>query len=137
MTMQLMTYLTFDGTCREAFTFYAKVLDGRVTTMMTHGDSPMADQTTPELRDKVMHAELTVGDQMLFGTDGMGPYRKPQGFSVTIAIDDVARAQRIFQALSEGGEVRMPFEETFWAKGFGDLVDRFGTPWMISAGDKR
>lgn len=135
--MQLMTYLTFDGTCREAFTFYAKLLDGKIVTMMTHGESPMAAQTTAALRDKIMHAELTIGDQTLLGTDGMGEYEKPRGFSVTLGLEDVERGRRIFEALADGGQIRMAFEETFWARGFGGVVDRFGVPWMISAGDKR
>jgi len=133
--MELTPYLLFDGTCAEAFKFYEKCLEGQLIAMFTHGESPMGDQTTPELRDKIMHAALKVGDAMILGSDvPSGMYQRPQGFSVSLSIDDVARGERIFAALAEGGQVRMPLQATFWAKSFGDVVDRFGTPWMISAG---
>jgi PhnB protein len=134
-TMQLITYLNFNGTCAEAFKFYQKVLEGELIAMFTHGESPMADQAPPELRDKVMHAALKVGDAMIMGSDAMGEmFNRPQGFAVSIMIDDVARGERIFAALAEGGTVRMALDKTFWAERFGDLVDRFGIPWMVSAG---
>ena len=134
--MQLVTYLNFRGNCREAFKFYAEVFGGKLD-MFTYGDSPMCDQTPPELRNNIMHASLQVEGAMLFGGDPPPEmHQTPQGFGIAIAIEDIERAERIFNALAQGGQIRMPLQETFWAKRFGDLVDRFGTPWMVSAGEK-
>jgi PhnB protein len=87
----------------------------------------------PELADKIMHARLDVGDQMILGSD-VPPehFQKAQGSAVCLEVDDVEKAERIFRELSEGGDVKMPIQETFWAKRYGHVVDRFGTPWMIN-----
>lgn len=131
--MQLNPYLMFDGQCEAAFKFYEACLGGRIVAMVTHAESPMAGQTPPELRDKIMHARLVVGDTLLMGSDGQpGCQEEMKGFSVTIGVEDPAEAERIFHALEEGATVRMPMQETFWAKRFGMLVDRFGTPWMVN-----
>jgi PhnB protein len=133
--MQLSTYLNFNGQCESAFKFYEQCLGGKVQMMMTYGESPMAQQVTPESRDKIMHVTMAVGDGILMGCDAPPQYHeKPQGFFVNIAIDSPAEAERLFRALSENGTVRMPLQQTFWAVRFGMLVDRFGTPWMINCG---
>jgi PhnB protein len=131
--MQLNPYLGFDGRCEEAFRFYERVLGGKIAFMMRWSEGPMAEQSDPAMRNQIMHARLVIGDQMLMGSDGGGQCHQPMaGFSVTISVDDPAEADRIYNALSEGGEVRMPIQETFWARRFGMLTDRFGTPWMIN-----
>ncbi len=131
--MQLNPYLMFDGRCEAAFKFYEKVLGGKIEAMMTYGSSPMAEQTSPEWRNKVMHARMTVGDKMLMASDAPPDrYEAMKGFSVTISVDDPVEAERIFHALSEKGTVQMPIQKTFWAARFGMLVDQFGTPWMIN-----
>ena len=131
--MLLQPYLNFDGDCEAAFRFYAEVLGGRIETMMTHRDSPVAADTPVEWQDKILHAYLTVGDAVLMASDAPpGMYSRPQGLYVSIGLSDPAQAERIFKALADGGTVQMPFEETFWAYRFGMLVDRFGTPWMIN-----
>jgi PhnB protein len=131
--MDLNPYLAFNGDCRDAFTFYEKCLGGKIVAMMTHADSPMADQTPPEHLGRIMHARMVVGDKLLMGGDAPpGHFTPPAGFSVTIGITDPAEAERIFAALGEGGTVRMPIQETFWARRFGMLVDRFGIPWMVN-----
>jgi PhnB protein len=131
--MKLNPYLTFDGRCEAAFKFYEKVLGGKTEAMMTYGSSPMAEQTQPEWRDKIMHARITVGDQMLMASDAPPDrYQAMKGFMVTLGIDDPAEAERVFHALSEGGTVQMPIQKTFWAARFAMFVDRFGTPWMIN-----
>jgi len=131
--MQLNPYLTFNGQCAAAFTFYEKCLGGKIEMMMTHGDSPMADQMPPVLRDKIMHARLVIGDKVLMGSDAPPErYEGAKGFSVSLGIDKPAEAERIFTALAEGGTVQMPLQETFWALRFGMLVDRFGIPWMVN-----
>jgi PhnB protein len=95
----------------------------------------MAEQMPTGWRDKIIHTTLTMGDQVLQGVDVLpGYYQKPQGFSLSLNIDATEEADRIFNALSEGGIVKMPLQETFWALRFGVLVDRFGAPWMINCG---
>ena len=136
--MQLSTYLNFNGQCEAAFKFYEQCLGGKIQLMMTYGESPMAEQVTPESRNKIMHVTLAVGDGVLMGCDAPPQhYEKPQGFFVSIAIDSPVEAERLFQALSENGTVRMPLQQTFWAARFGMLVDRFGTPWMINCGQPK
>jgi PhnB protein len=131
--MQSNTYLNFNGECKDAFKFYEQCLGGKIVAMMTYGESPMAEQTPPEQRDKIMHVHLTVGDMVLMGADSPPEYfEKPQGFNINLQFDDVAEAERVFHALSENGTVKMPIQETFWAKRFGMAIDRFGTPWMIN-----
>ena len=130
--MQIIPYLAFDGKCKEAFTFYEKVLGGKILMMMTTGESPMADQTPPEARDRIMHARLVAGDAVLMGGDAPSDFKKPHGFCVSIQLTDVAEGERIFKALGENGTVQMPFGATFWAAGFGMLIDQFDIPWMVN-----
>ena len=131
--MQLNPYLFFNGECEAAFKFYEQCLGGKIDAMMTYAESPEAEQTSPESRDRIMHAQLTVNDMALMGSDAPPDYfEKPQGFSVSLQFDDVVEAERIFQAFAEKGTIKMPLQETFWAARFGVVVDRFGTPWMIN-----
>ena len=131
--MELNPYLTFNGQCEAAFKFYEKCLGGKIEMMMTHGQSPMADQTPADWRDKIMHAQLVVGDAVLMGSDApLDRFEEPKGFSVSLTTNDPAEAERLFHALEEGGKVRMPIQQTFWSPRFGMLVDRFGIPWMIN-----
>ena len=131
--MKLSPYLSFNDECETAFKFYEQCLGGKIEAMMTYGDSPMANQTPPEQLNKIMHASLMVGDTVLMGSDAPPQFsEKPQGFSVSIVLEDVLEAERIFNALAENGTVQMQLQQTFWASRFGMLVDRFGTPWMIN-----
>ena len=131
--MKINPYLNFNGQCAEAFRTYERVLGGKITFMQTHGDSPMRDQVGPDWHDAVMHASLEVGGQVIMGSDAPPPhFEQPQGFSVSIVLGDPAEAERIFAALSEGGETRMPMQKTFWAERFGMCVDRFGIPWIVN-----
>jgi len=131
--MQLNPYLLFNGQCEAAFKFYEKILGGKIVAMMPHEGTPAAGQVSPEWRKKILHARLSVGDEVLMGSDAPPDRYEPmKGFSVTLGIDDPKEAERIFHALAENGAVRMPIEKTFWAERFGMLVDKFGTPWMIN-----
>ena len=131
--MQLNPYLNFNGQCEAAFKFYERCLGGKIVFTMTYGESPMADKVPAEWRKKILHVRLMVGDQALMGADAPPEhYEKPQGFSVSVGIDDPADAERIFHALAEKGTVSMPIQKTFWAQRFGMLVDQFGIPWMIN-----
>ena len=131
--MQLNPYLSFNGQCEAAFKFYEQCLGGKIEMMMTYGETPMAQQTPPELRNKIAHARLTVGDKVLMGSDAPPErYEEMKGFSVSLSVDDPAEAERIFNALVANGTVRMPLQQTFWAVRFGMLVDQFGVPWMVN-----
>lgn len=135
--MKIVTSLSFPGTCRQAFDFYAQALGGMVTAAITYGEAPPVMPVPDQIRDWLMHCWLEVGDQALMGSDMHPDYtpdmHKPKdGFDVTLHVESVAEGQRLFDALAEGGEVRMPFAESFWSPGFGGLTDRFGVPWMIN-----
>lgn len=131
--MQLSPYLGFNGQCETAFKFYEQCLGGKIEAMMTYGDSPMAEQTPSEWHNKIMHAQLTIGNTHLMGSDSPpGMFEEPKGFSVSIQLDDPTEAERIFHTLAENGTVQMPIQETFWASRFGMLIDQFGTPWMVN-----
>jgi PhnB protein len=134
--MKLNPYLSFNSQCETAFKFYEQCLGGKITTMMTYGESPessMTDQLTPDQRNKIMHVSLAIGDQELMGSDSPPGYgEETKGFSVSISLNDPAKAERIFHTLAENGTIRMPFQQTFWAYRFGMLVDQFGIPWMIN-----
>ena len=131
--IQLNPYLNFKGNCREAFTTYERVLGGKIEMMMTFGESPMAGDVEPGMKEQIMHVSMTVGDRRLMGSDaGCQQVQTPQGFAVSINTNDVGEAARVFDGLAEGGTIQMPLAPTFWALRFGMLTDRFGTPWMVN-----
>jgi PhnB protein len=131
--MRVSPYLSFDGNCAEAFAFYAACLETAAPTVMTHKNAPPEAQAPPEWQDKVLHARLVIGDTVLMGSDApAGRFEKPQGFFVSLVLTDPDQTERFFAALSTGGTVRMPVQETFWAIRFGMLVDKFGIPWMLN-----
>lgn len=129
--MTINPYLSFNGDCEAAFKFYAGCLRGNIEFMSPYEGTPAADQAPPEWKKKIMHAALRIGDYVLMGVD-TPRYEKPRGFSVTLNPTNVAEAERIFAALAEGGTIYMPLQQTFWARRFGMLVDRFSIPWMIN-----
>lgn len=136
--MRISPHLCFDGQCREAIQLYQQLLGGTILTMLTYGESPMASSTDPAWHDRIVHATLVLDEIELTGVDVMpGSYRRPQGFFVTLAVDEVIRARDIFGSLGQGGVIQVPFEKTFWSPGFGVLVDRFGVPWEINANVER
>lgn len=132
--MQLNTYLTFDGRCEEAFTFYAARLGGAIESLFRHGDTPAAEHVPAEWQQKVMRATLKLPGGVLMGSDVPPgtPTSSPGGFALSLHPTDPAEAEQIFAALSEGGTVQMPIQETFWSVRFGMLTDRFGVPWMVN-----
>src|SRR5580698_1133371 len=111
--MKLNPHLAFNGECETAFRFYERCFGGSIVTMLTYGDSPMADQAPPEWSGKILHATLTLGDNILAGSDSLpGQYEQPKGFHVLLGIGDPVEAERIFQALAENGKVLMPIQQT-------------------------
>jgi PhnB protein len=134
--MQMNAYLNFRGQCEEAFTFYAECLGGKVGEIFRYAGTPLAEQVPADWHNKVMHGSLAVGDQVVMGGD-VAPerYEKPKGFSFSLHMDSATQAERIFKLLAQDGTIVMPLEKTFWAARFGMLVDRFGVPWLINAGE--
>jgi PhnB protein len=131
--MKLYPHLSFSGECEAAFQFYERCFGGEIITMLAYGNSPMAEQAPPEWRGKILHATLSFGDNVLAGSDSIpGQYERPKGFQMLLGVDDPADAERIFNALADNGTVLMPIQQTFWARRFGVLVDRFGIPWEIN-----
>jgi PhnB protein len=130
----LNPYLFYQDTCEAAFNQYAKVLGGKIDAMMRVSDAP-ADMPGAAGREKtIMHARMSLpGGSVLMASDAPPEqFHKPQGFSICVTVTDPADGERKFKALADGGTVTMPFTPTFWAKGFGMCVDRFGIPWMVS-----
>ena len=134
--MEVNIYLSFDGRCAEAFDRYARVLGGTVEAKHTWGEAPNAAEMSPDEQGNIMHALLRLPSGVIMGADAPKAWRtKPEGFSVSINVTDEADGKRIFDALAEGGTVKMPFAPTFFGKGFGMLVDRYDIPWMINVAD--
>jgi PhnB protein len=131
--MQMSTYLSFKGDCEAAFKFYEQHLGARLGSIFRYGGSPMAGDVPSDWSDKVMHASVTLGGQVLMGGD-VAPdrYEPPKGFSLSLQLQDTVEAERIFPKLADGGRVLLPLEKTFWAERFGSVVDRFGVPWFIN-----
>jgi PhnB protein len=130
--VQITPHLLFDGQCREAFAAYQRILGGKLMTLMTYGESPLAERIDPEFPERIVHATLDIDGVELAGADVMPrDYQEPRGFFVALTLD-VDRARAVFAALAEGGQIRLPFQPTFWSPGFGVLVDRFAIPWEIN-----
>jgi PhnB protein len=130
--MQIEPYLFFDGRCEEAIEFYTKTLGAEVEMLMRFKESPESMGPMAPPGDKVMHACIRVGDAKIMASDGhcMG---KPsfQGFSLSVSVSSDADAERVFEALSDGGKVQQPLIKTFFSSRFGMVADRFGVSWMV------
>ena len=129
--MKVNTYLNYGGNCGEAFRFYEKELAGKINMLMTHGQSPVPG-LAPEMKDAVLHASITIGDTVIMASDVPPDRFQPmRSVYLCLSVDSDAEAERIYALLSQGGQVFMPMQETFFATRFGQLRDRFGTSWMI------
>ncbi len=130
--MAFHPYLTFGGNCREAFTRYQEIFGGELV-LLPMSEMPSDEPAPPEQADLIMHAALTFEGHLLMASDDpTGGFDGVRGIQVNYSVADVAEAERVFKALSDGGEVTSPLEETFLAPMFGMCVDRFGTPWMVN-----
>ena len=129
--MRLNTYLNYGGNCRQAFEFYEKHLGGKITMLSTHGSLP-SFSGPPEWRDAVLHARIELGGTTVFGADVPPDRFQPMRSAyLSLSVESSAEAERIYALLTEGGQVFMPMEETFFAHRFAMLRDRFGTSWML------
>jgi uncharacterized glyoxalase superfamily protein PhnB len=139
--MAVQPYLNFEGRCEEALDYYRKALGAEVTMLMRFADGPQASSrdgagpTLPPGSDKkVMHSEFRIGDTTLMASDCFCSGKPSfQGVSISLSPANDAEAKRLFDALADGGEVRQPLIETFFASSFGVVADRFGLTWMIAA----
>lgn len=128
--MKMNTYVNFRGTCAEAFHYYEKHLGARVGMMMTHAELPEPTPVDPDWKGKVLHARIFIGDTELMGADI--PSAEPMRSAyITLRVESDKEAERVFAALSDGGQTFMPMQETFFASRFGQTRDRFGINWMI------
>jgi PhnB protein len=133
--MKTSVNLSFNGNCAEAILFYERTLPGKILFELSWGESPLAKDAPPEWRAKICHSTLVVGDTTFHGVDVLpGTYDPPRGFSVVLDIDDLEESDRLFRAFAEQGQVRVPPQETFWARRYGKVVDRFGIAWEVNCG---
>ncbi|MBC9251428.1 hypothetical protein A9179_14245 [Pseudomonas alcaligenes] len=138
--MKIHAYLFFDGQCAEAMNFYAQSLGGELN-LMRFSDNPEGCGDLPaEYRERILHACLMVGDEVLMasdsmpgqGCDGADEGSGIKGCSMSLQVHSIKEAERVYNALAAGGQARMPLQQTFWAVRFGMLVDRFGVSWMVN-----
>jgi PhnB protein len=134
--MQVQPYVFFNGRCEEALDYYCAKLGAQVTFKMRYKEAPPDPQNQPRpgLEEKIMHANVRMGTTDWMASDGhCDPAAgSMNGFSLSLTADDTASAEKYFTALADGGQVMMPFQPTFWSKGFGMVVDRFGLMWMVT-----
>ncbi len=128
--MQLLTYLNYGGNCEQAFRFYEQHLGGKIIMMTTHAEAPVASTVHPEWSNTVLHARIEIGDTIVFGADI--PNAQPMRSAyLALLVDSDEEAERMYTLLSDGGEIFMKMEETFFARRFAMLRDRFGTSWLL------
>ncbi|HWG46099.1 MAG TPA: VOC family protein [Gemmataceae bacterium] len=133
--MQVQPYLNFDGRCEEAVEFYRRTLGAEVTMLMRFKDSPEpcdSGMVPPSSENKVMHTSFRIGETTILASD-CGCQGRPsfQGISLSLTVPDETKAERLFAALGDGGQVQMPLTKTFFSPRFGMVADRFGVSWMI------
>ena len=130
--MKLNPYLNYGGNCKEAFEFYAKNMGGKITAMMTFADQPNPENAPPDWKNKVMYASMSIGQTEIMGSDAPADRFQPmRSVYLSLQVDSTPEAERLYKLLTEGGEIFMPMEETFFAHRFAMLRDKFGTSWMI------
>jgi PhnB protein len=128
--MQIQPYLFFDGRCDEAIEFYRGALGAEVTMLMRFKEGP--PPVSPGAEDKVMHANLRIGETTVLVSDGRCSGRPNfEGFALSLIVSSAAEAERLFTTLADGGQVQMPMTKTFFSPRFGMVADRFGVSWMI------
>ena len=130
--MKLHTYLNYGGNCEQAFRFYEQHLGGKITMMMTHDQQPNAKDVPPAWKNAILHARMNIGETELLGADVPPERFQPMRSAyLSLTVSSIADAERIYALLSDGGQIFMPMEETFFAFRFAMLRDKFGTSWMI------
>jgi PhnB protein len=134
--MPIQPYLFFNGRCEEAIEFYGKALGAEVMMLMRFKQAPDQNMIQPGNAEKIMHARLRIGDAIVLASDGMcSGEQKFDGFSLTLSVKSVGEVDRRFNALADGGQVRMPLDKTFFSPRFGMLTDKFGVGWIVLVED--
>ena len=134
-TPQPAAHHAFDGNCAEAMRFYERALGAKLEVLMSGAESPMADQIPKAFAHRILHARLVLPcGGVLFGGDAPAhiPYQGIHGVSMTLNYESIDQAEKVFTALADGGQITMPMQASFWAKTWGMLIDRFGTPWIVN-----
>jgi|SRR5579883_130370 PhnB protein len=130
--MKIRTFLNYGGNCAEAFSFYEKHLGGKIVAMMKHDEAPTSGATQDGAVKGILYARLVIGDNYIMASDvPSNRFERMRSAYLSLSVDSDAEAERIYGLLSEGGEIYMPMQETFFASRFGQLRDRFGTSWMV------
>ncbi|MBP0903738.1 VOC family protein [Mariniflexile gromovii] len=133
MRTQINSYLTFNGNCKEAMTFYKECLGGKLV-LQTVGDSPLSEKMPKQMKNSILHATLTKHSLVLMGTD-MAPSKgliKGNTISLSIQCNSLEQIETYFEKLSQGGKVEHPLEHNFWGTLVGNLTDKFGNQWLLS-----
>ena len=127
-------YLSFNGNCAEAMHFYERVLGGKLKALLKNSDTPAGQHVPPGNADRIIHAYLEFDGGSLMAGDALttDKYDGMKGFTLSLQYADTDEAKRVFEALSEGGKVSMPWSPTFWAEAFGMATDKYGTPWIVN-----
>lgn len=130
------TYLTFNGNCEEAFNFYKSIFGGDFGFVGRFSNMPEKYKVKEEDANRIMHISLPMGDTVLMGSDSLdsndAALVQGTNFSISVAADSTEEADKVFQALAEGGKVIMPMADTFWNAYYGLVVDKFGIKWMMN-----
>jgi PhnB protein len=130
--MKLVTYLNYGGNCEQALRFYEQHLGGKISEIVTYGQMPGAQSVSPEMKNAIMHARINIAGTDLMASDVPPERFQPmQSVYLALSLDSTEEAERIYGLLSDGAEIFMPMQETFFAFRFGILRDKFGTSWMI------
>lgn len=131
--LRLNPYLSFKGDCEAAFKLYERCFGAQLGLIFRYAGTPMENDVPADWSDKIMHGSIIIAGTTLMAAD-VAPqhYQEPQGYSLSLHLNDVAEAERIFNELAQGGRVLVPLDRTFWAALFGMVVDRFGIPWLIN-----
>jgi PhnB protein len=131
--MKINSYLTFNGNCREAMTFYKKCLGGKLV-LQTIGDSPMADKMPAEMKALILHSTLVKDAFVLMGSDMVSEQGLIKGNAVSLSLECSSEEEirTTYERLAKGGEPRYPLENTFWGALFGGLTDKYGNHWLLN-----
>ena len=130
--MKLNTYLNYGGNCAEALRFYETHLGGKIGMIMTYDQMPGQSDIAIQMKGKVLHARITIGNTALMASDVPPDRFQPmRSVYLSLGVDTDAEAERIYKLLTDGGEAFMPMGETFFASRFGQFRDKFGTSWMV------
>lgn len=130
--MKLDVYLNYGGNCEQAFRFYEQHLGGKITAMTTHGQQPNPDNVPANWKNAILHARIEIGGSVIMGADIPPDRFQPMRSAyLSLSVDSDEEAERIYALLSEGGEIFMKMEQTFFASRFAMLRDKFGTSWML------